>query len=66
MSFKRYSVNDKPLPRGEVKIVVEHKYGIDYIYFGSGAWRFCYTAREVENNFPDLIGSITHFYQYEE
>lgn len=66
MPLKRYSVKENPLPRGEVKIIVEHKYGIDYIYFGRGAWRFCYTGNEVErDDFDGIIGNITHFYVYE-
>lgn len=59
------SVKDKPLPRDGARILVVHKYGMDYIRFGSGAWRFCYTGREVDKEFPDMMGNITHYYHEE-
>lgn len=48
----------EPMPRGERFILVKHKYGIDYIYFGSGCWRFCYSAAVVDDV---MIQNITHW-----
>lgn len=50
--------NNEPPPRGERYILAKHKYGIEYIYFGSGAWRYCYRGDLVDGEF---LETVTHW-----